>query len=79
MSGTQPVDYQQRFPATDFTVADVTHALATDGEIVSVRGRRGAPNVFVVKFATPTGSIGPLILNQMSAQMLKKLLHQEGF
>jgi hypothetical protein len=47
--------------------------------VVSIRGRRGAPNVFLVKFATATGEIGPLILNRTCAEVLKNFLQQEGF
>jgi hypothetical protein len=79
MSGAQKTLFTQRFPATDFSDADLAQALQTHGEVVSMRGRRGAPNIFVMKLATQTREFGPFLLNRTVAESLKQLLDQEGF
>ena len=79
MSGVQKTNFTQRLPATDFSDTDAAQSYAAYGEVVSLRGKRGTPNVFIVKFATMTGEIGPFLLNRTSAEALKSYLQQEGF
>jgi hypothetical protein len=79
MSGAEKTNFTQRSQAASFTDADAAAALTVPGEIVSVNGRMGPSNRFLVKFATLGGEVGPLILNQTSAEALKHLLQNAGF
>lgn len=79
MSGAQKTAFQQRFASTNFTDADMARSLGTDGEIVSVRGRKGSPYLFAVKLSTQNGEFGPFILNRTAAENLKASLAREGF
>jgi hypothetical protein len=62
-----------------FSDIEVSGAVQADGPIVSVFGRRGAPDFFLVKFATVSGSVGPMALNRTTAAALLRLLQQSGF
>jgi hypothetical protein len=77
MSGAQKTDFQTYFPT--ISDAEAAASLTNPGEIVSVTGRRAAPNVFLVKFSTRTGVVGPLVLNRYTAEILKQTLDQQGF
>jgi len=44
------------------------------GEVVSVWGRRGAPDYLVVAFATQTETFGPISLNPEVVAELRRLL-----
>jgi hypothetical protein len=80
MSGAQKAAFQERFQAASFTDADAAAAYATyDGEMVSLEGRRGMPDLFVVKFVSMKKQAPLLILNRTVATALKHLLDQEGF
>jgi hypothetical protein len=62
-----------------FTDNDVVASAKTNGVVVKLVGRRGIPNVFVVKFATQTIEMGPLVLSASCARTLREVLEQEGF
>ena len=44
------------------------------GEVVSVWGRRGVPDYLVLAFATETETFGPIALNPIAVEALRKLL-----
>jgi hypothetical protein len=46
------------------------------GEVLSVWGRKGTPDYYVVSFATSTEQFGPISLNPVTAAALRKLLDQ---
>jgi hypothetical protein len=48
--------YQHHFP--NFTDAEVAVSVQSPGRIVSLSGRAGVPNVFVLALATEIGRIG---------------------
>jgi hypothetical protein len=67
--------YQRHFPTfTDAEVAAAAHA-----PVVSVSGRVGVPNVFVLALATQAGRIGPMTLTRTAAVELRALLERSGF
>jgi hypothetical protein len=79
MPGIQETEFQQHFDTATFTDADSTQSFSAHGEMVSLVGRRGMPDLFVVAFATRRGRIGPYVLNRLVATQLRQLLQQEGF
>jgi hypothetical protein len=79
MSGAQKTTFQQRFAATDFTDAEAANALATPGEIVSLRAQNDVGIRIILKLASATEEIGPLVLNRLSAETLKNYLITHGF
>jgi hypothetical protein len=46
------------------------------GEVVSVWGRRGAGDYLVLAFATETDELGPISLNRVAVEALRKILAQ---
>ena len=56
--------------------AGIIPFLSGDGEIVSVFGRGGIPDLFVVAFATRKGRIGPIALNPLVAKILAASLQE---
>ena len=77
MTGVQETVFQQYFPR--FTDEDAAKSLCVHGEIVSMMGRKGVPDLFVVQFASRTGRHGPFVLNRLTAATLRQILQQEGF
>ena len=69
--------YQQHFPT--FTDAEIAASVQSPGPVVSLSGRAGVPNVFVLALATQTGRIGPLTLTHTAAVQLRALLQGLGF
>jgi len=65
------------FPEWD--EVDAVDAAPEDTIIVSVRGRRGHPNIFVAAFASPATVHRPIVMTYMAARRLRKLLEREGF
>ena len=78
MSGAEKAVFQAKFPPiTDQAAAQ---SLAGNGEIVSLNGRSGTGDFFVVTFVSSTSRIfGPLVLNRTCAEALHSLLGQNGF
>jgi len=66
--------FQHHFPR--FTDADIADVLAQIGPIVSVSGRVGVPNVFVLALGSETSRVGPLILTRTVARELRSLLEK---
>jgi hypothetical protein len=48
------------------------------GEVVSVWGRRGAPDYLVLSFATTTEKFGPVSLNPVAVASLRRILEHAG-
>jgi hypothetical protein len=70
--------FQRHFPT--FTDAEVAASAQSTGRIVSVAGRAGVPNVFVLALATERGRLDqPLVLSRTAATELRRLLQTEGF
>lgn len=79
MNGIQRTAFSDRFESTKFTDEDAVLSLRQHGEVVSTRGRKGTPDLFVVSFATEQGRLGPFVLNRLTAETLRSILAQEGF
>ncbi|MGH7038373.1 MAG: hypothetical protein ACREE1_09590 [Stellaceae bacterium] len=69
--------YQQHFPR--FTDAEVVASVQSIGPVVSVAGRAGVPNVFVLALATQSKRLDPVVLTRTAAIELRALLQREGF
>lgn len=69
--------FEKHFPSLDDK--QTLDTVANEGVVVSMVGRRGNPNVFVVKFATEKKTYLPLVLNQTTAKMLLRVLTEQGF
>jgi hypothetical protein len=52
--------------------------MAHGGEVVSVCGRRGLPDLVVLSFATETEQLGPISLNPVAVAGLRKILEHAG-
>jgi hypothetical protein len=74
---TQSALFQKHFPKLDD--AEVANAASVDGLAVSMVARKGVPDVFVVKFASEKGAFRPIVMNRVTAEMLRQILQQEGF
>jgi hypothetical protein len=74
---TQEQLFQKHFPTLND--AENISAVQAAGLAVSMVGRKGNPDVFVVKFATEKGPMAPILMNRRTAEMLRVLLQQEGF
>jgi len=74
---TQEELFQKYFPPLgDKEVLDSVQA---EGVVVSMVGRRGTPDLFIVKFSTERRQYPPIVMNQKTAQMLHLILQQQGF
>jgi hypothetical protein len=70
--------FQRHFPT--FTDAEVAASAQSPGPVVSIAGRVGVPNVFVLALATQSGRLGsPLVLTRTAAIELRTLLQRVGF
>ncbi len=54
-------------------------AITNPGVIDSVIGRAGVPDVFVLKFANGRGDLPPVVITRYVAEMLHRLLQEQGF
>ncbi|HTQ14594.1 MAG TPA: hypothetical protein VMH86_12030 [Rhizomicrobium sp.] len=75
--GTRETLFQTRFP--EFTEAQATKFFEQHGEMVSVNGRPGTPDLFLVALASEKQAYGPLALNPLVARTLCKLLVDAGY
>lgn len=74
---TQSILFKKHFPTLDD--AEVANAVSSDGLAVSMVARKGVPDVLVVRFASEKGASRPIVMNRMTAEMLRQILQQEGF
>ena len=78
MSDSEKMEFQAKFPPIPDQAA--AQSLSANGAIVSLNGRAGVGDVFVVTFVSDQGrAFGPLVLNRTSAVALHALLAQSGF
>jgi hypothetical protein len=68
--GQRETDFQENFEKTTFDDKEAIGAFTSPGEIVSLRARKGNPDLFIVKIASKKQTVGPLLWS---------LLQQEGF
>jgi hypothetical protein len=72
--GIRETEFHQHFPT--FTEVEAIETFRTTGEIVSMAGRAGVPNLYVVMFASRTKKYGPFALNPLVARVLHDELAQ---
>lgn len=59
--------------------AEISEAAKEDSIVVSMRGAKRVPDVFVVAFATKSTHYRPMVLTRTTAIYLRRILEQEGF
>ena len=69
--------FHKRFPPLDDT--EISEAANEDSILVSMRGAKRAPDVFVVAFATKATHYRPMVMTRTTAFHLRRTLEQEGF
>jgi hypothetical protein len=69
--------FHKHFP--HFDENEIANAATENSVVVSFRGRKGLPDVFVAAFATPTTVYRPIVMTRTAAQQLRRALEQEGF
>jgi hypothetical protein len=72
MPGPSETEFQTYLPS--FTDEEAAKTLSATGEVASLDGRSGTPDLFFVCFATRRTQFGPLALNPQSARALLQLL-----
>lgn len=75
--GQRETWFQEKFP--QFTENQAATFFRQHGEIVSVNARPGAPDLFLVAFASEGQQYGPMALNPIVARALCGLLIQHGY
>jgi len=79
MSQKEEALFKKFFPHTQFNDVEAAASVQNHGLGVSVYGRRGIPDNFVLCVATTKDRLGPITMNRKTAVELKRLLTQEGF
>jgi hypothetical protein len=77
MTQAQEDNFRLHFP--EFTNDEAQRFASAHGEVVSLCGRRGAPNLFVMTLATNNQTWGPFPLNAFCASRLREVLQQQGY
>ena len=75
------MDSMTAFKAHFPTLSDqeTAAAITNPGVMDSVIGRAGVPDVFVLKFANGRGDLPPVVMTRYVAEMLHRLLQEQGF
>ena len=74
---TQEELFAKHLPHLD--EARVSQSVAANGQVVSFAHRAANPNGIIIQFAATGGAFSPMLLNQLTAQCLRRILEEQGF